>query len=45
MCVVVYSLSAAKAENEGIPLKVVHEKLQRTISFALRFQFDSFLQL
>ena len=27
-----------------IPLEVVYEKLQRTISFAMRFRFDSFLQ-
>ena len=27
-----------------IPLELVYEKFQRTISFALRFQIDSFLQ-
>ena len=41
MCVVVYNLAAAKA---FIPLELVYEKLQRTISFVLRFRFDSFLQ-
>ena len=39
MCVVMYNLNAAKAENiyHLIPLELVYEKLQRTISFALRF--------